>query len=194
MIRDGMTADTDAQIVSYRLSEDDLVAFNVYTSTKSRFNRRRYVGRCAAGWLVVPVIGILACIIGDGWNWWESLKSNAEIIMVGTAIYAFLYVPYPSRIRGAALRRVRDGTFAQILSPQRLEISSDGVKMTGDSVEAVVRWKAIIDMPITEKALYMYFTSIQAVVVPRHAFMNKESFAGFAHAAEGFWKKASAAA
>jgi hypothetical protein len=110
-----------------------------------------------------------------------------------TIICAAVYTLYPYRIKRATRRRVRDGTFAEILAPKRLEISSNGVRITGESVEGLTRWKAILDMPITKKALYMYLTSVQALVVPRHAFGNEESFTEFARAAERFWKASAAA-
>jgi len=184
-----MTAADEIGVIQFTISENDFADFCIFNATKSRFRRRKYLSARIGSLLLVPLAVFVLAVTSNG-SAWPSIRHAIALALVAACFLALLWIVTPVTIGKAARRRFNDGTFVRLAMPRRLEISTQGIYCSGAQGESRTKWAAILEIAVTSNAIYMHLTSVQAFIVPRHAFPDDAAFDNFARKARALWSAA----
>jgi hypothetical protein len=163
--------------VEYELTLDDLVAFHEYHCAHSPTIQRQY----HRGWWRLPII-VMALWALLGW------RSGAFAQFAADEWYWLLLVPvwlitYPWRWHRAQRRAVvnlwNEGENAGSLGRQKLTITPETVMQSNAYREVRTRWEAVEKMERTEHYVFIYFSALHALILPRRAFLTDGEFLRF---------------
>jgi YcxB-like protein len=183
--------DTLHSTLEFALSTNDYVELSVYHAMHPRF------GRKIGGWLLISSIGPVAVVLCLTFGIYPHLYGDAggvpglillAIVLSGISVtLSRLTRPFLTRL--IARRRFRGGTFEADGKPQTVEISAAGVRFSGSAGESLTPWPSIVEIGVTRQAVYFFVNSLNAYIVPLHAFADAASYDGFARQAVEFQKQ-----
>ena len=166
--------------VVYTPIVDDYVEFSV-NATKRLRSQRRFL-RNLALWTIIGlllVVGYDMLVPMQDAGPMSSPQLAKTLGMLG-AFVAVILVVIRLSARRHARRRFLDGTNRALLLPKNFEASRDGLGWSDELTLWNVRWPAIHDVVVTDKAVYLYSSSLAGCFVPRHAFPDDAAFRGCA--------------
>jgi protein-S-isoprenylcysteine O-methyltransferase Ste14 len=174
----GLMRDGETLSVAYEVSMEELVQFSLYHLTNSPAERRKYYRNV----LTVPVfsiIGFLGPAFVLRYDLWDSLPLN---ICVGVLLIILSFV-YPLRYRSRFEHTIRklysEGRNAAISGVWRIVNSPARLSVFMPLVETHYQWPAVERVVRTERALYVYVTAVEAIIVPLRAFGNVQESGEF---------------
>jgi hypothetical protein len=185
--------------ITFSLEAEDLIEFSVHSTTKSpwkslhRQNTTRSMGRSLVIWIVIGFVmtALFNILIrpsrSEGSVVLDFLCGGFIACVILSVLSAFAR---PRLIRKVMRKYLSDGTFELTLGPHQVDLRSDGLYCSGDFDEAIYRWTAIAKVEQLPSVIYLYLTSIRAIVVPRRAFLTDAEFNRFAAQAEQLCKAA----
>jgi YcxB-like protein len=164
--------------VDFALTPDDLGSFAAFTCAGLR-SRQRLFFICAGSMMMLPVL-ILVTGRPNGSDEFDVFVIE-ELLMV--VLFGLLYIFRATIDYWWARWRFRSARFAGYLGPARIALSEEGLRWKGSAGELASPWSAIVNVTTTPVGLYLYYTSVSALIVPRRAFENDSAFRNFAEMA-----------
>jgi hypothetical protein len=112
---------------------------------------------------------------GAAWPW-----------LLGIPIYWWLVLRAPGRALRQGVERLlatEEGR-STLLGERRVRIDDAGLRWESESSTVQVAWKGVIRVVRSADHVYLYFTPIQAIVLPRRVFRSDDLFDDFVRDAE----------
>lgn len=148
--------------VSYQLDEDAVLAFNEYGAKhSSSFQQLRWLGRL----VMVPCMGAYVL-----WAWSAGVDLLCPIAMALTvSVLWFALYPRMQSLQGKRFvrRLMREGTNRGVFGEYTLKVTPEYLQSTSSGSEKKYAWHRIQRVESTNDHLFIYETSISAIVVPR---------------------------
>ena len=160
----------------FLLTPDDYADFAVFTWTRSRFHRRRYLVTRLFMFSAGPVAVALDLAIGFHPNLYAEAGGVSGLIGVailsGVLIGGLAWLVQPAILRRSARRRFGDGSFAAYMKPQIIAVAESGLHVHGGAGDSTIAWDAVLEIVSLPNAVYVFLSSTQAIIVPRRAFAD----------------------
>jgi hypothetical protein len=174
----------------FALSASDYAEFALFTWTRSRFHRRRFLATRLFMFSAGPVA--VALDLATGFH--PSLYADAGgvpglialAIISGGLIGGLAWSVQPALIRWSARRRFHDGSFAGYMKPQTVALSETGLHVQGGTGDSLITWDAVSEVASAGHAIYFFVSSMQAIIVPRRAFTDDRAEQNFVETALSF--------
>ena len=159
--------------IDYETSLADLDAYYRHL-TSSPEVRRTYRKRAASVTISVgAVIFVLAATTSHNLT-----GATVAALAVATPVYLF----YPSVLRHETTKASKQQVLADpaspALGPHTLEVTPDGVSETCSHQTLSVRWSAVRTIIPTADHLFIYLTSLSAIIIPLRS-LSSETVANF---------------
>jgi hypothetical protein len=183
---------TEAMVIEYEITKEDLAAFNLYHQFQSPTARRHYVRAWifpAAAWLILCT-GIWYLADRERGRPFRTFLDLLPLFS-GVPLY-LLYFPwaYRRKVRKIIAGMVNEGENRGVLGRHQVRISPEGIRESGELSEASTAWRAIERVVRDGEYAFIYTNALAAIIVPRRAFGSLEEFEQFVRAASAYHQKA----
>ena len=151
--------------LNYKLTDEDYIEFNEFHQLIHSEVGKRNLFKLR---LIGPMISILAIVI--------FILARAEIMLIVTevivlCIFSILYVTQAKKIMKRGIRKtilkmkeIEGPPFAEETT---LNFTEDQIIEITKGQEVKVDYKKVEDVCETEKAFYVYMSSVQAIIIPK---------------------------
>lgn len=149
------------------MSEDDLLAFNrVWAELTGDRARAVLLTRL---WSLLPIVGgVVLLALGE-------YVLAAVIVVLGLALL-LTAGPYYRFVMRKAVQRQLEGRNPCMIGTRRIVIDKTGVFDGGRYDRMQIGWPAVVSLVVGGQALYVFYGSSQAVIVPRRSFRSNAEF------------------
>ncbi|MBV9125094.1 MAG: YcxB family protein [Planctomycetes bacterium] len=160
------------------MTVEDHLDFNLFHYLKHSRSFRRYHSRQR---LLFPGVMILAVfLLGKRMRWRRASRLALIIVLLIGAIWM---LAYPWYLRRVIARKVQD-FFRKPenhtkLGEQWVSIGPGGIRQLNEFGERRVEWHGIAEIIPTAKHVFLYYSSIEALLIPRRAFPDESSWEAF---------------
>jgi hypothetical protein len=169
--------------VEFELTEDDLVAFNLFQcAMKRRMAREEARHNKAKGWIAASVVSILGVGLGAVLIIWPDLRGDVlEFVFTLALAFALLAVlgAWVSRPENLVRRFLNQGRNVRVLQRRKVAISPTGVRSVSTDFDAHYSWPGIDWIEATDDHAFFFLNTETAVIVPQEAFPRDEEFREF---------------
>lgn len=170
--------------VRFEFTREDFVAFNLYHhdhSPATRYQKRRIILIFGALGVILPVIKLM-----------HPEYHELLYIFGGTSLLVAVTFPLNFRrgLRRNLDRLLSEGKNKGLLGPREVGLSPAEVRSTGTMGINTTAWPAVEKIVKHEDRLYIYTSSLSAVVIPRRAFESDAAFASFEETARKYLAEA----
>jgi hypothetical protein len=170
--------------VRFDFTQDDFIAFNLYHhahSPATRSIKARMI-------FFILAIGAVSLAI-------KLLRPQSHDVLWGFAlgsVIGALIFPWSFRrsLRRNVGKMLSEGKNKNLLGPREIVLSPAELRSTGSMGAATTAWPAVERIVKGDDVLYLYTTSMSAVVVPRRAFASDAEFALFEETARKYLAEA----
>src|SRR5262245_40395662 len=172
--------------VSFDLTKEDLIAHNLYRQQRSPSIQRQR--RMVSGVFLIGGLALGAVLL---------THEHSSASFLAWAMVALLLVTpaiLPSSYRRSTIklvgRLIDEGKNKSLLGRKEITITPVDICGAGELRSMTVRWKAVERIEETSDYLYIYFSSLEAFIIPRRAFAGEADFAAFAAGVRKHWQAA----
>jgi hypothetical protein len=170
--------------LEFDLTKEDVIAFNMYHYAHSpSVRRKKWINLV---WVIVVLVSVcvLAAIAV------ERSGGSADFLwtlLVSIPIYIACY-PYLLRRaqRKVVERLIAEGQNRDQFGKKQVTITPIEITAAGELTSTTVRWKAVERIEVVEAYAYVYFSALQAVIVPRRAFSSDTEFSAWVETARKY--------
>lgn len=149
------------------IAENDLLAFNRVWGRISGEHRRAVWS--ARAWGLAPLVGgVIVIVMGDYWVG-GALVALAVVLAIAAEFF------YRASVRRAVARQAA-GRNPALLGPRRIVIDQTGVFEGGRHDRLQVAWPGVVEIVQGSAAFYVFYGTMQAVIVPKAAFRSGADF------------------
>ena len=169
--------------VAYEFTREDYIEYNLFVNDRRKPYRRMHL--FLLGGLLLYALLLLAT---------GTFRDNHILLAVFAAVagvIAFFPVILRRSIRVNARRLVADGVNRYLFGRKRLAVNSEGLVETGEYSELRLKWEIVENVVRSDAHLYLFLSSIQAIIVPRRAFATDADFQGFYERLQAFQRSRS---
>lgn len=151
--------------LEFTLTKQDYIDFNLYhlehsPSIRSAHNKSRFGG--AIAYLALPFV--LVNVTTIPFFWW----------MITFSITAIAWVLlFPRTMRKFYIKQINKA-FLEKNNSFFLELREEGVMTKGDSDEMITSYRSISQIAQNDGTLYLYNSSVSAIIVPKTAFHSED--------------------
>ena len=175
-----MNIRTEDQItVEYERTIEDIIEFNLFHMKNSPSLRRQaLVTQVAAALLAVIVSLSMGYLLG------LDKKAGTGFLYILTlvlSIASFFIVPYLSRaeVINGFRKATKEGDNKAILGYQTMSLTPDNIFVKTQIGESKYTWASIDKIAQNDQFIFVYISSINAIVIPRKAFSTDSSLQEF---------------
>lgn len=168
--------------LNYNQSVDDIVAFNIHHLNHSKTGKKALMIQRLVGPIMFIVMFFVITMISDipAWYWGISF-----------AIAAVLWVIfYPKSVVKQVEKRVRkmieEDDNKGLIGDRVVEISENGIDVTTDYSKVNHSWESVNKIEQDEKYIYIYQSSMSAVMIPKSIFDTDEDMENLLKTVEAF--------
>ena len=161
------------------LNDDDYLLFNQYHLLNNLIGRRTLMYFR----LIIPFICLVIAFIFDIVNSDFLLILIEAIVM---AILSILWICYSKRIILNSMKRSLEKIKKEGRLPYNneaiIKFDNESIHETSPNTESKTKYSLVEKIAVTEKAIYIYFSSVQAYILPATAFSEdaeKQKFLEF---------------
>ena len=175
-----------AATVRFDFTESDFIGFNLYHhrhSPSTRAIQVRFV-------VFILAIGLAALV-------YKLIRPEAPDVLwsvpLGCGIGAALF-PFSFRrsLRRNVLAMLKEGRNRGLLGTKEVTLTPAEIRSTGAMGMTTTAWPAVERVVVDGDVLYLYISSVSAVVVPRRAFAQDADFEAFVETARKYQVEAAA--
>ncbi len=160
----------------YKIAMDDYVEFNMYHSKNSRTFKNSMLVITLLG----PAIFITFALVYFGDLLGVSIFLVASIIWI-----AFIRKYMWATSRRRIIKFINEGDTSEIFELKKLIVNDDGVLWSSKTSEGKYNWNAIIKICDLEEHIYLYVSSIQAIIIPKNVIDENGEFIEYCKAKSG---------
>ena len=175
-----MNIRTEDQItIEFERTIEDIIEFNLFHMKNSPSIRRQaLITQVAAAALAVMVSLSTGYLLGI------DKKAGTGFLYVLTlvlSIAAFFVVPFLSRaeVINGFRKATKEGDNKAILGNQTISLTPDNIFVKTPAGESKYTWAVIDKIVQNDKYIFLYISSINAIVIPRKAFSTDSSLQEF---------------
>lgn len=173
--------------VSFEMTREDIIAFNLYHSAQSPNLSRQRWSIILAFLFAAGVLAIMMMVPGELQKLFRGLWPVALFLFVTAVLVLFTWRRF---LRKAVDQMLDEGRNRSLLGKKEVIITPVEITGVGDLKSVTLRWKAVERIELDESYLFIYYSALEAILVPRRAFAAESEFAAFAEAARSYWREA----
>jgi hypothetical protein len=150
---------------TYELTPDDVAALAYYQAINDpgyRFSRRRQAVALAA---IIALVGAVFAALQD------TIQQAMVALGIAVCIASYYgwsrYRDYAAQFARYVASRYREPEVPRNLGPHRIQVSGEGITLTGDHFVSEMRWTMILKVECTETHIFAFTGPLSAVIVPR---------------------------
>lgn len=168
----GLVRDGETLSVKYQMGVEEYVEIGVYLVTHTENERQNYY----TSWALRFLMGLVALLTGI--RLMGSGKPDLVIASIAFGVLCFIYtllhpLRYRSRLRRRMSNLLAEGRNAGMIGDWRIIFSPARLSVFTPLVESHYCWEAIERVESTPDAVYIYTGAVDAVFVPRRAFVHE---------------------
>jgi membrane protein implicated in regulation of membrane protease activity len=173
---------------NFELTKEDLLTYNLSHQARSPALRRQ------RAWTVGVCLG--AAVILGGVMCLPSAGDFGRVANFWPVAYFFLAIGilkpllWRRQVRRIVDRMLNEGRNRSLLGKREVLITPADISTAGELRSTIVRWKAVERIVEEREVLYVYISSVDAVIIPRRAFASDDEFAAFGAACRKYWTEA----
>lgn len=184
-------SETNFMTVQYELNKDDYVAFSLYHHYHSPTVLKHYY----RDWFI-PVL-MFICIFALIW-YFADLERDTPLKTFINLLPLFSFVPiyliyfplsFRRRIKKVVKGMIDDGRNINLFGRHEVSITDDGIDDLGEYSNTSHKWPAIEKIVMFKEYIFIYLSSIEAIIIPHRAFSATEEFHSFFASASAFREK-----
>lgn len=156
----------------YKLTKDDYIDFNIHHTKTSASMKKAFA--CLR--FITPILFILIPFV---------IKRGTDKIMIATFIIAailwiFIFPKYYWKsIKKNISKIVDEGDNGDLFGNRILTISDLGIEEILDNGNNTKKWSAITKIDESIKSIFIYFSSVEAAIIPKTLFNNNDEINKF---------------
>lgn len=159
--------------LSYKLEKAD------YWSALNKINRQaswKVVGIAFGVWFITAFVGSFYLMQG-GIKWTPLEMGTVGLFgLLGLVMLVALCMRLFARF---SLNRALSGSDAGPLQPSVLEVGAHGLSLEDNNTKTMYNWAAFERIEVTDRLVLLYFSPVEAIMIPRHVLGGDESMASF---------------
>jgi hypothetical protein len=157
--------------IEFERTIQDVIDFNLFHMAHSpSIKRQLLLMQVLTGLLVIPLsLGILYLAYHT---------INAFMVIVSILGGALAFVLYPQSNRKSTINRIKkmlsEGNNNALLGHQVVTLSPEGIFVKNQSAESKINWSTVDKVSENDKHVYLYTSSINALVIPKNCFQSEK--------------------
>lgn len=160
--------------LEFNLTEQDYIDFNLYhfdhsKSIQHAHNKSRF--GAAIAYLALPFV--LVNVTEIPFAWWMTTFSIVAIVWI------LLFPSSMKKFYTKQIKKVLQEKNNSFFGKKILELRDDGVMTKGDSDETMTSYHSISQIAESNGNLYLYNSSVSAIIVPASAFSSSDERKAF---------------
>jgi hypothetical protein len=157
--------------IEFERTIQDVIDFNLFhMAHSSTIKRQLLLMQVLTGLLVIPLVFSIFYLL------YHSIDAFAIIVSVLAGVIAFAL--YPQSNRKSTIKRIRkvlsEGNNNALLGRQVVSLSPEGVFIKNQAAESKFIWSAVDKIAENDKHVYLYTSSINALVIPKNCFQSEK--------------------
>ena len=166
--------------IEYELTPDDYAAFNLFTMQHSpTFKRQLKLARYIPP--IIFLIGWCYILISAIPRGFKTYTIVALALLFAFAIAWILLMPasYRRNIRKTASKMSMEGSRKGIFGKTAITFTSDEIAIVRKDEEIKAKWGILSNIVENDTHIFMYSSSVEALVIPKRAFESDSAIASF---------------
>ncbi len=151
-----------------KMTEKDISDYNIFHAENSISMRKTMFFLK----FTFPIIAIPAGLI-----LFDDLRSSFWIFVFIGSIIDYRYSP--SLMRWSTRRRIkmmlRDDKNGDLFLEKTVKFNSEGISLETSNTSVKYNWESIVKFMESDNAYYIYVSSIQAIILPKHCISNESN-------------------
>ena len=156
--------------LTYTVTPDDYIAYNVHLAAKPHFVRRFRIRSLLSGAIfLVSIAVVLTLILGmpdKGFPDWMPLFMGLVLLVEGV-MWAAARPLQRAQVRVAVRAQLGPAPSGTFLGPHRMEAASDALHSNGPMVRSIIAWPAVRTLEETPDHLFIVLGGAQSLIVPK---------------------------
>ncbi|MBI5232402.1 MAG: YcxB family protein [Coriobacteriales bacterium] len=149
------------------ITEEDLFNFNrAWAHVTGERGRSVWMWRA---WGLIPIVGGGVIIFLGDYVLGGALVALGVVLAAGAGFY------HRASVRRAVAKQA-SGRNPAMLGPRRVVIDQTGIFEGGRYDRLQVAWPGVVDLVLGQDAFYVFYGTMQAVIVPKRAFRSAADF------------------
>lgn len=158
--------------IEFERTIQDVIDFNLFHMAHSpSIKRQLLLMQVLTGLLVIPLVFSIFYLV------YHSINTFAIIISILAGVLAFAL--YPQSSRKSTVSRIKkmlsEGNNNALLGHQVVSLSPEGIFVKNQASEAKIIWSTVGRITDNDKHVYIYTSSINALVIPKYCFQSEKA-------------------
>ena len=172
--------------IEFNLMPEDYQAFAQNAMARHRRSRRGK-WEVVACWIMGIVVIPAALIMYFTAETQEDYIPPSAIIAFPIFSVAWILWQRRSYARRYVRKALRSPSGKHMLASQTIVVAPEEFHYRGSFGEVSLKWNAVAEIQVVERAIYFFVSEDSAVIVPEHAFPNQDEYREFIHAAQRYY-------
>ena len=172
-LRVGVVMSESELRLSYKLEKAD------YWAALNKINRQaswKVVGIAFGVWFLTAFVGSFY-LMQDGFKGAPLEMGTIGLFgLLGLMMLVALCMRLLARLQ---LNRALSGSDAGPLQPSVLEVGADGMSLEDNNTKTMYNWAAFERIEVTDRLVLLYFSPVEAIMIPRHVLGGDDSMTSF---------------
>jgi len=167
--------------LTFDLTQDDIMAYQLYHYAHSPAARRqKWTG---AVWVVILGLMVWVIPVFLTGSFGQSARTWWPFLLVAPLSLSLFLLRWKSILRRNIERMIAEGSNRALLGRKEVTITPVEITAAGELRSTTVRWKAVERIEVADEYAYVYFSALEAVILPRRAFAGEAEFAAWVETA-----------
>lgn len=143
-----------------KMTKEDYIEFNEFHSKNSKTIMKSFI----LGRFIGPILFMFFTVVTG--NLGNTIHMSVFIIL---SVLWFIFSPkYMWYIMNKRINKlIKENKEGDLFNLKHIVIDESGIHLKSESSSSTYNWSSVIKICDTEKAVYIYVSSIQAVVIPK---------------------------
>lgn len=161
--------------LTYTLTEQDYIDFNLYTFKKSPTMQKRLLKQRVTG----PVLFIIATIIFPRITDISRMTWAVFFLTASAAWYFYYPKKMEKALRKTTLMQLNEREDDKLLSETQMILTEEGIRIKRESSESVFNWDAFKKVEQSDKQIFIFSRNIAVHIIPKMAFSSSAEMEEF---------------
>lgn len=160
--------------IEYSLTRHDLIEFNYYhlLNSKSTVRTLKYLR------IVPPISMLIIPFIIELIFKTEVFLAFFITFIISASFAVSWFVRFPKKHKKNMTKSLNnmldEGKNSGVLGERTIELNDEGIHLTNPGIETSQKWDSVEKLCITDDYIYIYVSSLTALIVPTGVFRNTE--------------------
>jgi hypothetical protein len=174
--------------LDFDFTEQDLVDFSVHHHVHSPAQRRITWG----GYAVIAVAGVtlwLVLLLHVGLTEVNARKFGPLLLTI-PIVWGIYRLSFRFNLKHVVREMLDEAQNRGLLGKKHLELTPREITVSDGQESQSTRWQAVERIEESSDAIYIYYGSMEAILIPRRAFPSDEAWKGCAKTARAYFADA----